>query len=145
MTVQKFKEALEFVIKVVAFGAVVLGGICLLGHVIATGEFFEDVSFGDGLVLYMLSACFFVACALYWAGVTAVGLLLMRWPMDWVLRAMVKRVPLRALGSVRADYRSMSSPTVWCVAALALLIGWAARPAPSVLLGFWRSYYCRGS
>jgi hypothetical protein len=132
--VQRFKEVFELVVRIVAVGTIVFGGICLLVHVVSTGEFFEDVSFGDGLVLSMLSTGFFVACALYWAGLTAVGLLLMRWPMQWLLRAMVNRVPHRALGSVPTDFRDMWLIPVWAFAALAVFVVWSLRLTPIILL-----------
>lgn len=130
----RFKELLELAVKLVAVGAIIFGGVCLLQHVKSTGEFFEDVSLGDGLVLYMLSVGFVIACGLYWAGLTAVGLLLMRWPMHWLLRAMARRVPLGALGSIPADYKFMWSVPVWSCAALAVLVAYLLRPTTWTLV-----------
>jgi hypothetical protein len=130
----KHKETWELAISVIKWGSAVVGGVCLLANILSTGEFLEDVSLGEGLVLYMLSAVFLFAYAIYWAGITSVGLWLLRWPMH-ALRRMAAKVPLQALGAIPADYSDMWSIPVWVLSILtAAFAVWLLRSYPLELL-----------
>jgi hypothetical protein len=140
----KYKEAWDLAISVIKWGSAVIGGTCLLAHVMSTGEFLEDVSLGEGLVLYILSAVCFIAHAIYWAGITAVGLWLLRWPMQRS-NVVAQRFAWRMPRVLPVDYSVMWAPAVWIAAAtMTVLTVWLFRSYPRELLKYRESPCFRG-
>ncbi|MBL8266027.1 hypothetical protein [Steroidobacter sp.] len=62
-----------------------------------------------------------LVCAAYWAGVTSMGLVLMRWPME-ALSFFRDKAPPHAVAYLAADFRVMWSFPIWVMAALAIIV-----------------------
>lgn len=119
---QKFKEFWSLIVAVVSGAAVVVGGLCLFVECNRIGWFPEDMTLGEGVALYGLFVGLTIVCALYWAGITSVGLLIARWPMEWVARYM-RNVHPSAPAYVPANFKIMWSFPVWVCAIIALIVG----------------------
>ncbi|MEJ0034854.1 MAG: hypothetical protein WDO68_01995 [Gammaproteobacteria bacterium] len=131
-----YKETWDLTASVLRWGALLMGVACVLQNGVLTGEPPEDPSLGEGLLLYILSVGFFVAYAMFWIGVTAVGLFIMRWPVQWAMR-LLGEVPLRALAALPADYKIMWSLPIWGLALSATAIAFfVLRATPLQLLPY---------
>lgn len=128
---QRFKEGWELATAIIRWAALVIGGICLLFVCVTAGWFPEDMTLGEGVALYFISVGFVIAYAAYWLGVTSVGLLLARWPMEFAFR-FGKKAPSHAAGYALSNFKLMWSLPVWGIAAItvtfvatrSLRIGW---------------------
>jgi hypothetical protein len=118
--VTRFKEAWELITAIIRWAALAIGGICLLIVCTSAGLFPEDMTVGEGVALYFISVGFVLVYAVYWLGVTSVGLLLLRWPMELLTR-FDKKVPSHAAGYTFASLNTMWSLPVWIVAGPAVL------------------------
>lgn len=118
---QRFKEVWELATAIIRWAALVIGGTCLLLICVTTGWFPEDITLGEGVALYFISVGFVIAYAAYWLGVTSVGLLLARWPMEFAFRIR-KKTPSHAAGYALSNLRIMWSLPVWGAAAIAVAL-----------------------
>jgi len=119
--VGEFKHLWETLSPVIKTVLLLTGGLCLLVHIAHVGRFPEDVQLGESILLYFISFGFVFLYALYWIGLTAVGLLVCRWPME-VTRLVARRAPKHAAAYVPIDLELMWAPLVWIVGLLALFI-----------------------
>ena len=69
-----YKDTWDLATGVIRWGALVIGGVCLLVYSALIGQFPEDLALGEGIALYVLSVGFLLGYALYWVGITSVGL-----------------------------------------------------------------------
>jgi hypothetical protein len=93
---------------VIRWGALVIGGVCLLVVCMTTGWFPEDMTIGEGVALYFIFVGFLLAYAVYRLGVTSTGLLVMRWPME-LLNRLDKKVPAHAVAYAFSSFKPMWS------------------------------------
>ena len=115
-----FKEIWTLVTALVAGGAIATGSLCLLYECAVTGSYPEDLTLGQGMAFTFLFIGLTFVCAAYWAGVTSVGFVLMRWPME-ALKFFRDKAPPHAVAYVPADLRVMWSFPIWVVAAIAII------------------------
>lgn len=117
----RFKEIWMLITAVVAGGAIAIGSLCLLYECAVTGSYPEDLTLGQGVAFTFLFIGLTLTCAAYWAGVTSMGLILMRWPME-ALKFYRDKAPPHAVAYVPADLRAMWSFLIWVVAAIAIIV-----------------------
>lgn len=117
---QRFKELWNLGTTVVAGSTVVIGCLCIFWESSITGTFPEDMTFAQGLALAFLFIGFTMTCGLYWIGVTSVGLVLVRWPMEAM--KLVRKLPPHAVAYVSPDFQPMWAFPVWVVASIAVIV-----------------------
>lgn len=115
---QKFKEIWELATAVIRWGALIIGGVCLLVVCMTTGWFPEDMTLGEGVALYFIFVGFLLVYAVYWLGITSVGLLIARWPMEFIDR-FEKKAPSHAVNYAFSSFKLMWAGAVWVVGCVA--------------------------
>jgi hypothetical protein len=126
------KDLATFIGSVGKWGAPLLGGLCLLVYTQEIQHFPEGLTLGDGLVFYFISAGFLVTYVFYVAGITALGCLIMRLPVEGVRRlrqmwrARKKTKPMSSNPDFGAytDFSPLWDPLVWGLGAAGLFFVW---------------------
>lgn len=117
---QQFKGIWELATAIIRWSALVIGGVCLLVVCMTTGWFPEDMTLGEGVALYFIFVGFVTAYAVYWLGVTSVGLLIMRWPIQFIDR-FDKKASSHAMSYAFSSFKLMWAASVWVVGAMAIV------------------------
>lgn len=132
-----YRDAWELATSIIRWGALVLGGVCLLVNSALIGQFPEDLALGEGVALYFLSVGFLLAYALYWVGVTSIGLLMFRWLMPLLLKRVAKHSRSKTAAVLHTEFSVLWAPAIWMLAIATIVLGAVAvRPTPMVAFQF---------
>lgn len=108
-----WKKPLESVGTFTKYGALLIGGLCLLLYSNEIGQFPEGINLGEGLAFYLVSVGFLVFYAVYVAVSTAMGSVLLALPVRIVHRRSLNRRQQRGDGIqsllLHTDFSPMSS------------------------------------
>lgn len=120
-----FKKFLESIGKFTKYGALLVGGLCLLLYSNEIGQFPEGIDLGEGLAFYLVSAGFLLIYALYVAVSTAMGSVILAWPASFLHRRSLNRQQLRGVRIqallLRTDFSPMWSVPAFCLASVGFL------------------------
>lgn len=79
------KEISGLVALVASWGTLVMGGFCLLLYSEEIQQFPSGIGLGEGLAFYMICASFLLIYFIYWMAMTTLGMVLTRWPAQWLV------------------------------------------------------------
>jgi hypothetical protein len=102
-----FKELVDLSGAIVRWGALSMGGLCLLMYTNEIGQFPEGLNLGEGLAFYLVCVGFWIVYSLYVMGLTAAGCLLIGPLMKWAQK-MNRR---RAANKMMKLPRNTDAPT----------------------------------
>lgn len=120
------KELVGLARAIVRWGALSIGGLCLLMYTDEIGQFPEGLDLGEGLAFYLVCVGFFIVYSFYLVGLTTAGCLLFSIPLTWAQKNNQRRNTsvVQRRGSIEAptDFSPMWDMPVAVVGGVSLLL-----------------------
>ena len=111
--ISALKDMAELIAAYAKWGAVSVGGFCLMIYSVEIGQFPEGLNLGEGLAFYLVCAGFWIVYTLYAVVTTAMGSLLMAGPALVYQKYTRRRSGARHEANVPTDYSPMwEVPTI---------------------------------